>query len=125
MSYAGPAGRAKRAPDATRDNQPASRSTAASSRPTVLDDDDSSDSRSGPVLFATGVALGVVVGAGIALLLAPQAGSDTRRAITRRSRRIGQRGHDAWDDLRIEFRRALRRRLAARTRRHAEDPDAA
>ena len=115
MSYAGPESRSSRAADAASNKTAGARGAI---RPAV----DESTDRSGSALFAAGVALGVVVGAGVALLLAPQAGTDTRRALARRSRRIGVRGHDAWDDLRIEFRRALKRRLAAR-RRHRADKD--
>ncbi len=61
------------------------------------------------VAFAAGVVLGLAAGAGIALLFAPQAGSDTRRAIGRRGRHLAHRGHDAWDDLRYELRHAARR----------------
>jgi gas vesicle protein len=64
-------------------------------------------------LFAAGVALGVTVGAGAALILAPQSGAETRQALARRGRRLSRRGRDAWDDLRLEFRRMRRRRAQA------------
>jgi gas vesicle protein len=74
------------------------------------------------LVFAAGVALGLTIGAGVALLLAPQAGTDTRRAIVRQGRRLSRRGHDAWDDLREELSRAARRgRQAFRRRRHAHE----
>jgi gas vesicle protein len=60
--------------------------------------------------------VGIALGAGIALLFAPQAGYDTRRALVRRGARLGSRGRDAWDDLRHELRRAVRRRRRARER---------
>lgn len=60
-------------------------------------------------IFAAGIALGAMVGAGSALLLAPESGEETRAAIARRSRRLGRRAHDAWDDLRDELRFATRR----------------
>ena len=119
MSYAGPASRTNRAP-APAPNASASRS-AASARQTATPvlaprNASVSNDRRGPALFGAGVALGVDVGACMALLFAPQAGADPRRAIARRSQRLGRRGHDAWDDLRIELARAVKRRLASRRR---------
>jgi len=86
------------------------------------------DHRPGPVpasdwqataRLAAGVVLGIAVGAGATLLLAPQSGSETRHELARRGRRlrrrIGRRGHDAWADLGYELRRAARK--ATRTRR--------
>jgi len=43
-------------------------------------------------------------------LLAPQSGTDARRHLARRARRLRDRGEDAWDGLRRELRRAARRR---------------
>ena len=80
--------------------------------------------------LALGVAAGLLVGVGLALLLAPQSGGDTRRMLRRGLRKAGNRGRDAWDDLRYELlharrelRRArrLKRELAARA---AEATDA-
>jgi gas vesicle protein len=74
------------------------------------------------MVFAAGIALGLAIGAGAALLLAPQSGTDTRRAIVRRSRRLSRRGRDAWGDLREELSRAARRgRQAFRRRRRAHE----
>jgi gas vesicle protein len=56
-----------------------------------------------------GVAIGVAVGAGVALLLAPMSGEDTRDLIGTRARRIRGRAADRWDDLRDELRYAARR----------------
>jgi hypothetical protein len=134
MSYAGPASRARRAPDGSRDasRDPASSTTAStrSSSPSphgsIRPSPSFTSGRRGPALFAAGVAIGVVVGAGVALLLAPQAGADTRQALVRRSRRLSHRGRDVWDEFGYELRRALKRKLAARRRRKlADDPDAA
>ena len=66
---------------------------------------------------AAGVAVGLLVGAGLALLFAPREGSDARRALRRRARRLGYRGQDAWLDLRDELHRAAIR--MRRTRRRA------
>jgi gas vesicle protein len=64
--------------------------------------------------FAAGIAVGVVIGAGAALLLAPQSGADVRRSLARRARRLRFRGEDAWDGLRRELRKAARRRQRQR-----------
>ena len=64
----------------------------------------------------TGIAIGVVIGAGIALLLAPRSGADTRYQIGRGLKRVRRRGRDAWDDLRDELSQA-RRSLMRATRK--------
>jgi hypothetical protein len=123
MSYAGPASRGKRKPDIAPNKTAASVSDKAAPRPQARPSVETHD-RSHTALFGAGVALGVVVGASIALLLAPQAGSDTRRLLKRRGRRIRQRSNDALDDLREEFRHALkRRRLAGLRSRHLADEE--
>jgi hypothetical protein len=66
---------------------------------------------------AAGVAVGLLVGAGMALLLAPLEGVDARRALRRRMRRVGYRGQDAWLDLRDELRHAAIRMRRARRQR--------
>jgi gas vesicle protein len=43
--------------------------------------------------------LGLAVGAGIALLLAPQTGEETRRAIARRARRASEAAQDFVEDV--------------------------
>lgn len=72
-------------------------------------------------IFAAGALLGVAVGAGAALLLAPQSGAETRFRLARRGRRLRERTADAWDDLRDELRYAAGRskRKLARRWRHA------
>ena len=79
--------------------------------------------------LATGVAIGLMVGIGLALLFAPQGGADTRRQLRRGLLRMRRRGGDAWDDLRDELRRARRdlrrmRRRAREARADAETGDA-
>ena len=120
MSYAGPASRSKRAPDITPTASATSRPSSAPTRPTTRR---LSADRGSAAVFAAGVALGVVVGAGVALLLAPNSGHETRRALVRRGRRVSRRGIDAWDDLRDEFRHALRdkRRAWRLKRQRAKD----
>ncbi|HEU4564071.1 MAG TPA: YtxH domain-containing protein, partial [Gemmatimonadaceae bacterium] len=56
-----------------------------------------------------GLAIGVAIGAGLALLTAPMSGAETRELIGRRSRRIRGRASDRWDDLRDGLRLAARR----------------
>ena len=121
MSYAGAAPRSKRAPQSPRnrpDNPrpPGTKTSAASQRPR---DEVTADGRPLTV-FAAGVLVGIAAGAGVALFLAPYDGADTRRALGRQRRRLGQHGHDAWDDLRAEFRRAMRQRRRARARKREE-----
>ena len=60
-------------------------------------------------LLGGALAIGVLIGAGAALLLAPQAGEDTRADLAEGTRRLRHRAGDAWDDLRDEFRWAARR----------------
>ncbi len=62
------------------------------------------------VMLAGGLAVGLAVGAGAALLFAPRSGRATRRALTRRGRDVRTRAYDAWDDLRAELQRRLRRK---------------
>ena len=80
-------------------------------------------------LFGAGLAVGLALGAGIALLSAPQAGWKTRADIRRYSRNkrraAMRRGRDAWQDLRDELSDAARglarrRRSTARPRSPAE-----
>ena len=60
-------------------------------------------------LFGAGIAIGVMIGAGAALLFAPQSGSETRDDIARGTRDFGYRATDAWEDLRDELRQAANR----------------
>lgn len=59
-------------------------------------------------VFLAGIALGAVVGAGIALLFAPHSGRSTRRRIARTGRHVADRGHDTWDGIAREFRHLAR-----------------
>ena len=67
-------------------------------------------------IFAAGALLGAALGAGAALLLAPQSGVETRHNLARRGRHLRARTATAWDDLRHELRYAARtgRRKLAR-----------
>ncbi|MFL5464058.1 MAG: YtxH domain-containing protein [Gemmatimonadaceae bacterium] len=66
-------------------------------------------------LFTVGIAVGAVLGAAVALLLAPASGDETRHRITRRVRRL--RGdEDVWDELAAELERAANEREEASPR---------
>ena len=68
-------------------------------------------------IFTAGAVLGAAIGAGAALLFAPQSGARTRHNLARRGRHLRTRTADAWEDLRHELRYAARRgrrKLAAR-----------
>jgi gas vesicle protein len=134
MSYAGPATRRHRSatpqdPAAARERGlPAGRATSPFSRgatPTHREDGHETDWQQVAV-FGIGLALGLSLGAGIALLAAPQSGEETRAVLKGRARRIrrasSRRGQDAWADLRDELRSAtksLRRRRNQRAARKA------
>lgn len=60
-------------------------------------------------IFAVGALIGAAVGAGAALLLAPQTGEEARQGLARRGRRLRARTENAWDDLRDELQLAARR----------------
>ena len=60
-------------------------------------------------VFGAGLFLGLAVGAGAALLLAPQSGEETRELLGAGARRLGDRAADRWDDLRDELRWLARR----------------
>jgi hypothetical protein len=60
-------------------------------------------------IFAAGALIGAALGAGAALLFAPQSGAETRHRLAHRGRRLHERTTDAWDDLRDELRYAARR----------------
>jgi hypothetical protein len=78
-------------------------------------------------LLGAGLLVGALVGAGAALLLAPQSGLETRSEIRRRARFARHRATDAWSDLADELaavaRRGRRRarRALRRARWHASD----
>jgi hypothetical protein len=68
-------------------------------------------------LFAAGIAVGAVLGAAVALLMAPSTGEETRHSISRRVRRL--RGDDdVWDELAAELERA-----AGTTREKSEEKE--
>jgi hypothetical protein len=70
----------------------------------------------GAGVLSLGIIAGALVGAGVALLLAPQSGAETREQIADRARRLRTRADEGWDDLRDELRRLRRRSRRAATR---------
>ncbi len=76
-------------------------------------------------LIASGILIGAITGAVVALLVAPRTGAETRDLLARRAQRVRRRAEDRLDDLgeearlithrgSVRARRALRRaRLAA------------
>jgi hypothetical protein len=61
-------------------------------------------------LFAAGIAVGAVLGAAVALLMAPATGEETRHSISRRVRRIRGDDDELWDELAEELERAAAER---------------
>ena len=59
--------------------------------------------------FGAGIVVGVLIGAGVALFLAPQTGKALRAGIRRGAGRMRSRADDAFDDLREQLRIAARR----------------
>lgn len=75
------------------------------------------DEGSGTLNFVIGVALGALVGAGVALLLAPQAGSRTRRKLVRRAEDFGDAAGERLEYAAEDLKRAAEnaRRVAGRS----------
>ena len=67
-------------------------------------------------LVGAGLLVGALIGAGTALLLAPQSGQETRTLLRRKARFARHRASDAWDDLAGEL-VAVARRGGRRARR--------
>ncbi|MFI5207044.1 MAG: YtxH domain-containing protein [Gemmatimonadales bacterium] len=62
--------------------------------------------------FTAGLLIGALVGAGVALLFAPQSGEETRRLIRRKAKHLTDDAKDRYEDVRHRVRAA---------RRHAEE----
>src|SRR6266550_1364255 len=54
-------------------------------------------------LFTAGIAVGAILGATVALLLAPASGDHTRHTIARRVRKLRGEDDDVWEDLAEEL----------------------
>jgi len=61
------------------------------------------DHESKVVNFIAGLLLGAVIGAGVALLTAPQSGRRTRKRIKKTAVQIRGQAGDRWDDLAEEM----------------------
>jgi gas vesicle protein len=66
------------------------------------------DDESATVSFLSGLIVGVAIGAGLALLLAPQSGKRTRRRLARSVEGIADTATDQWGDVTDELRSAVR-----------------
>jgi gas vesicle protein len=75
-------------------------------------------------LFGAGLTVGIALGAGIALLTAPQSGAETRADLRygarRTTRALGRKSRNAWLDLRDELRGATESISRRKARRAAE-----
>lgn len=69
-----------------------------------------------PYSFISGLALGSLIGAGLALLLAPQSGRRTRRRIARAAEDIGDEARDRIEDVADEMRHHARDAVRAAER---------
>ena len=65
--------------------------------------------RGGARPFAAGMLIGALVGAGVALLFAPQAGEETRRYLRKRARRLQAAAEDRVHDLKDRAQKVRRR----------------
>ncbi len=130
MSYAGPASRSRGTPRRPGASAPSTRSIAASpvtEHPAADEEGEYHETDWQQVaIFGAGLALGLALGAGAALLTAPQSGEETRAALRGRAKRIGRstsrRSRDAWAELSDELqsaRMSLQRRRAKRAARRA------
>ena len=111
MSYAGPASRSRgsagrRDPAAAAPSRPIGAAGPApirrpSAPSTDSDEGDHETDWQRVAIFGVGLAIGLTLGAGAALLAAPQTGEETRAALRSRARRLtratGRRSQDAWD----------------------------
>jgi len=125
MSYAGPTSRTSRQPHIEPATGASPHLKSSADRPQEWPTPRSRSQARQTAVFAAGIVVGLAVGAGVALLFAPESGAYTRRALVRRGRRVTKRGRDAWDDLRDELRAAVRNRKRAWHRRRAARQDAA
>ncbi|MCG8468896.1 MAG: YtxH domain-containing protein [Gemmatimonadetes bacterium] len=75
--------------------------------------------------FLSGVALGALIGAGIALLVAPWSGRRTRRHIVRVAEDLSDGAGEGLDEARSEARRAARDAVRKAERRGARLREAA
>ena len=72
------------------------------------------------VNFISGLLLGLVVGAGIALLTAPQPGRRARRKITRTAVELRDSAADRWDHLADDMRDKVDEAIRGARRKHID-----
>jgi len=129
MSYAGPSRASTASQRASRTATPpagrSSRSRAASAYIPANTGSNGETDWQEVALFGAGLALGVILGAGGALLTAPRTGAETRAVLGARAARLRRStvrsSQNAWDDLRDELRQAKRnRRERKRMKRELE-----
>lgn len=87
-------------------------------RPDHLEDRveyESSDNRMGALV--AGLALGAVIGAGIALLTAPDAGRKTRRKLRKTTGKLTSEAGDRWDDFADEVKGRVDEAISAASKR--------
>lgn len=65
------------------------------------------DESSATFNFLTGLAVGLIIGAGVALLMAPQSGKRTRKRIRRTATDVREAAGERVDDLTGELRSAV------------------
>ena len=129
MSYAGPSRTSAASHRASRTTSAggsrSSRASAASAYIPAASESNGETDWQEVALFGAGLALGVILGAGGALLTAPRTGAETRAALGARAARIRRStvrsSQNAWDELRDELRQAKRnRRQRKRQKREME-----
>ena len=131
MSYAGPSRPSAESQRGARrsSSQGARSSRTASTVPTTPSYPDGQGETGWQeiALFGAGLALGVILGAGGALLTAPRTGAETRAALGARASRFrrstARRSRNAWDELRDEIREAKRSLRNRKRRRQLEMED--
>jgi len=69
--------------------------------------------------FVTGLAIGALAGAALAMVLAPQTGEDTRDLLVAKAREAGERARDTADDASDLLARG--RRVVAEARARIDD----
>lgn len=68
--------------------------------------------------FLAGLAIGALVGAGVALLFAPKTGAQTRRAVSRQAKKLAREARERYDAMREKVKSARHHGTAG-----AEDDD--
>jgi gas vesicle protein len=76
----------------------------------VVETTESGTGRSGTLSFMAGLVLGALVGAGVALLMAPERGSVTRRRLKKFVSRVRNDAKEQIEDWRDDVKAELKRR---------------